>query len=121
MNTLINKITWLTVKDKEVLDAANLVEEYFKIENLKFRNIVDGLQTMLIERKLSVRTIKAIRKAIFTETEYSHSMYKNLESFVKNKDLSRQEMANAITLAIHYFKNEEHTKILRHLYATILK
>ena len=121
MNTIISKLVWVTGETEELLGISELIEKYFKRENMKFRNMVDGLQTMLIEGKLSVKTARVIKNAISTETIVGHSLCVDLEGFIESGDLSRQDTCDAIRLAIHYFKNKEHTKILRYLYETILK
>lgn len=122
MNTIISdKIFWVSEEADGVLDISNLVEKYFKKENMKLRNVVDGLQAMLIQGKITSEIAESVKHAIRTRTSYDHYLYGDFESFIKDGDLSRRDMVDSITLAIHYFKNEEHTKLLRYLYKTILK
>jgi len=104
----------------ETIVILNLVEKYFKRENVKFRNIVDSLQTILIEELVYVKTLKEICNNLRIGCDMEHSLYKDLDRFIVNEELPRQDFVDAINLAIFYFNNKKHTEVLRHLYETIL-
>ncbi len=102
----------------ELSTIYTLKEKYFTPKNFKFRNLVDGLQTHLIEEEIIVTVLKNIRNSIYFRTNYNHKMYDLLISFTI--DMPEQDIVEAIDLAIYYFERKDHTEILKELYATIL-
>ena len=98
----------------------DLKEKYFKQENRKFRNIVDGVQTHLIERDLTFERLEKVKEELRGESSEPDPFTIQCLEWVVDEQISIDDIIDAFDLAVFYYKKLDHTDTLRKLYKTIL-